>query len=209
MSSTTVLRPGIALGPYPQREDLRDTWLDRAAASVGGFIRQRAYGRSPGHANFVGLVNAEGQRIAGLADEHIRQLVPELRQRLYSEGLQEPLVARAFAIVREIAARRLGMRPFDVQLVGGRVMLEGKIAEMETGEGKTLTATLPACAAALAGIPVHIVTVNDFLVLRDAAWMKPIYSFFGLRVGTITEGMAPDARRAAYACDITYCTNKQ
>jgi preprotein translocase subunit SecA len=89
------------------------------------------------------------------------------------------------------------------------VMLEGKVAEMETGEGKTLTATLPACAAALAGIPVHIVTVNDFLVLRDAAWMKPLYGFFGLKVGTITEGMTPEARRAAYACDITYCTNKQ
>ena len=78
--------------------------------------------------------------------------------------------------MREIAGRRLGMRPFDVQLLGGRVMLEGKIAEMETGEGKTLTATLPACTAALAGIPVHIVTVNDFLVMRDAAWMRPIYS---------------------------------
>ncbi len=80
---------------------------------------------------------------------------------------------------------------------------------METGEGKTLTATLPACAAALAGIPVHIVTVNDFLVMRDAAWMKPIYRFLGLTVGTITEGMTPDARRSAYACDITYGTNKQ
>jgi preprotein translocase subunit SecA len=101
------------------------------------------------------------------------------------------------------------MRPFDVQLLGGRVMLEGKIAEMETGEGKTLTATLPACAAALAGIPVHIVTVNDFLVMRDAAWMEPVYKFLGLTVGTITEGMAPEARRAAYACDITYGTNKQ
>jgi preprotein translocase subunit SecA len=80
---------------------------------------------------------------------------------------------------------------------------------METGEGKTLTATLPACAAALAGVPVHIVTVNDFLVMRDAAWMSPLYKFFGLTVGTITEGMTPEARRSAYACDITYCTNKQ
>jgi preprotein translocase subunit SecA len=111
--------------------------------------------------------------------------------------------------VREVAGRRLGMRPFDVQLVGGRVMLDGKIAEMETGEGKTLTATLPACTAALAGIPVHIVTINDFLVMRDSAWMGPLYKFFGLRVGTITEGMAPEERRAAYACDITYGTNKQ
>ena len=209
MSTTTTLRPGIALGPYPQREDLRDSWLDRSAASLGGFIRQRAYGRSPRRGPFLAQVNAEGQRLAALTDREMRDTIPELRRRLYSEGLLEPLVARAFAVVREISQRRLGMRPFDVQLLGGRVMLEGKIAEMETGEGKTLTATLPACAAALAGIPVHIVTVNDFLVMRDAAWMGPIYKFLGLSVGTITEGMAPDERRAAYACDITYGTNKQ
>jgi preprotein translocase subunit SecA len=209
MSDTAVLRPGIALGPYPQREDLREGWLDRAAASLAGVIRQRVYGRNPGHAEFLALVEAEGRQLAGLADPQIRERVPELRRRLYSEGLREELVARTFAVVREIAGRRLGMRPYDVQLLGGRVMLEGKIAEMETGEGKTLAATLPACTAALAGIPVHIVTVNDFLVMRDAAWMGPIYKFLGLAVGTITEGMAPEARRAAYASDITYGTNKQ
>ena len=209
MSSTAVLRPGIALGRYPQREDLRDGWLDRAAASIIGFVRQRASGRSPGHEQFLGRVNAAGCDLSALTNAQIKETVPELRRRLYSEGMKEELVARAFAVVREAADRLLHMRPFDVQLLGGRVMLEGKIAEMETGEGKTLAATLPACAAALAGIPVHIVTVNDFLVLRDAAWMKPLYAFFGLRVGTITEGMSPDARRAAYACDITYCTNKQ
>lgn len=209
MSSTTVLRPGIALGPYPQREDLREGWFDRAAASMIGFVRQRAYGRNPGRAEFLALVNEEGQGLVDLTDKQIRELVPDLRRRLYSEGLEDQLVARTFAMVREIAGRRLGIRPFDVQLLGGRVMLEGKIAEMETGEGKTLTATLPACTAALAGIPVHIVTVNDFLVSRDAAWMEPVYRFFGLTVGTITEGMAPEARRAAYACNITYGTNKQ
>ena len=209
MSSSAALRPGIALGRYPQREDLRESWLDRAAAGLTGLVRQRAFGRNPGHGEFLSLVEAEGRLLSGQSDQDIKASVPELRRRLYSEGLSEELVARTFAIVREAAARRVGMRPFDVQLLGGRVMLDGKIAEMETGEGKTLTATLPACAAALAGIPVHIVTVNDFLVLRDAAWMKPVYRFFGLSVGTITEGLAPDARRAAYACDITYCTNKQ
>jgi preprotein translocase subunit SecA len=209
MSSTAALRPGIALGRYPQREDLRDGWLDRTAASLVGFIRQRTYGRSAGNAPFIARVNAACGDLKNLSNREIREMVPDLRRRLYSEGLQEELIARVFAIAREGADRLLKMRPFDVQLVGGRVMLEGKIAEMETGEGKTLTATLPACAAALAGIPVHIVTVNDFLVMRDAAWMKPLYAFFGLTVGTITEGMSPDARRAAYASDITYCTNKQ
>jgi len=209
MSSSAALRPGIALGRYPQREDLRDGWLDRAAASLGGFIRQRAYGRNPGHAQFLARVNGEARELGALSNREIKARIPELRRRLYSEGLQEELVAHVFAVAREAAERLLKMRPFDVQLLGARVMLEGKIAEMETGEGKTLSATLPACAAALAGIPVHVVTVNDFLVMRDAAWMGPLYAFFGLSVGTITEGMAPDARRAAYACDITYCTNKQ
>jgi len=96
-----------------------------------------------------------------------------------------------------------------VQLYGGRVMLNGMVAEMETGEGKTLTATLPAATAALAGVPVHIVTVNDFLVSRDAQWMGPVYEALGLSVGTIVEDMTPEQRRRAYACDITYCTNKQ
>jgi len=213
MSSTALLRPGIALGHYPQREDTRDGWLDRMAASIAGFVRQQAYGRnagrSPGQQAFIERVNAAAANLAGLSNQEIRDTVPELRRRLYSEGLKDELVAQVFAIAREAADRLLRMRPFDVQLLGGRVMLEGKIAEMETGEGKTLTATLPACAAALAGIPVHIVTVNDFLVMRDAAWMKPVYAFFGLKVGTIIEGMQPDERRAAYACDITYCTNKQ
>jgi len=209
MSNTSMLRPGIALGPYPQREDLRDSWLDRTAASLTGMVRQRIYGRNPGRGDFLEHVQSEGKQLADLTDQQIKDRIPELRRRLYSEGLDDALVARTFAIVREISERRLGMRPFDVQLLGGQVMLEGKIAEMETGEGKTLTATLPACAAALAGIPVHIVTVNDFLVMRDAAWMKPIYRFLGLTVGTITEGMTPDARRSAYACDITYGTNKQ
>ena len=209
MSSAAALRPGIALGAYPQREDARDGWFDRAAAGIAGFIRQRAYGRNPRHAEFLARVDEAARGSERLSDAQLRARVPELRRRLYSEGLQEQLVAAAFALVRQVAERRVGMRPFDVQLLGGRVMLDGKIAEMETGEGKTLAATLPACTAALAGIPVHIVTVNDFLVQRDAAWMGPLYKFFGLTVGTITEGMSLEARRAAYACDVTYCTNKQ
>jgi preprotein translocase subunit SecA len=209
MSSTASLRPGIALGPYPQREDIRDGWLDRFAASSAGVLRQRFSGWDPGHRDFLALVATEGEKLGRLTDAQLKDLVPGLRRLLYSEGLKQEHVVRTFAMVREVADRRLGMRPYDVQLMGGRVMLDGKVAEMETGEGKTLTATLPACAAALAGIPVHIVTVNDFLVQRDAVWMGPVYKFLGLSVGTVTEGMTSDARRAAYACDITYCTNKQ
>jgi preprotein translocase subunit SecA len=209
MSSTAALRPGVSLGSYPEREDLRESWLDRTVTGVAGFIRQRASGRTPGHNEFLALVETEARGLAQESDQQLKERLPDLRRRLYSEGLQEVLVARCFALVREVAERRLGLRPFDVQLLGGRVMLEGKVAEMETGEGKTLTATLPACAAALAGIPVHIVTVNDFLVLRDAAWMNPIYKFLGISVGTISEGMSPEERRDAYGCDICYGTNKQ
>ncbi len=208
-TSTELLRPGIAVGPYPEREDIRDSWLDRVAAGVTGFLRQHAYGRHPRYWGFVRKVDEQAEGLDGLSDPELRERIGELRQRLYSEGLKDDLVARSFALIREVAPRCLDMRHYDVQLFGGWVMLSGMIAEMETGEGKTLTATLPAATAALAGIPVHVVTVNDFLVTRDAAWMAPVYNFLGLTVGTITEGLGPRERQQAYACDITYCTNKQ
>ena len=125
------------------------------------------------------------------------------------DGLSGPEVARAFALIREIADRKLGLRHFDVQLYGGWTMLNGMLAEMETGEGKTLTATLTASTAALAGIPVHVITSNDYLASRDAAEMAPVYQALGLSVGTVVAGMDPDQRRTAYASDITYTTNKQ
>jgi preprotein translocase subunit SecA len=112
-------------------------------------------------------------------------------------------------LVREAARRELGQSHFDVQLFGGQVLLRGMVAEMETGEGKTLTATLPACTAALAGLPVHIITVNDYLAERDADWMRPVYTALGLTVGLIVHGLDPEERRAAYRCDVTYGTNKE
>ena len=212
MAATTnsaLLRPGVAVGKYPQRRDVRENWLDRAVARVTGAARQVLRSRGRGFDAFIRQVNAAATGLDGLSEQELGWRTRELRRRMYSEGLKDPLVAEAFALVREVAGRRLGMRHYDVQLFGGRVMLEGMIAEMETGEGKTMTATLPACAAALAGIPVHVVTVNDFLVSRDAEWMGPIYQAFGLSVGVILEGMGLEERRKAYACDVTYCTNKQ
>jgi preprotein translocase subunit SecA len=208
-TNSALLRPGVAVGRYPQREDVRENWLDRAVARTNGIARQLLRSRGRGYDRFIAQVNASAIGLEALSDQELGWRTHELRRRMYSEGLKDPLVAEAFALVREVAGRRLGMRHYDVQLFGGRVMLEGMIAEMETGEGKTMTATLPAVAAALAGIPVHVVTVNDFLVARDAEWMKPIYKAFGLTVSTILEGMSLEERRAAYACDITYCTNKQ
>jgi preprotein translocase subunit SecA len=204
-----LLRPGIALGNYPEREDIRDTVLDRLAASAVGYLHQYALGRHPRYYKFVEQVNVYAKGLDKVSDQDLAARVHVLRGLLYSQGLLDDLVAETFAIIREVSGRKLGMRHHDVQLFGGKVMLQGKIAEMETGEGKTLTATLPAATVALSGVPVHIVTVNDFLVERDAKWMKPVYQALGLKVGTIMEGMTPDERRAAYACDITYCSNKQ
>ncbi|MDR7465539.1 MAG: preprotein translocase subunit SecA, partial [Armatimonadota bacterium] len=155
------------------------------------------------------MVGAHERAVGRMTDAAIRAAAGELRLRLRREGLAEEPVALAFALVREAAARTVRERHYDVQLIGGRVLLDGMVAEMETGEGKTLAATLPACTAALAGIPVHIVTVNDYLATRDAEWMGPIYRALGLSVGVIRHGLDPEARRAAYACDITYCTNKE
>jgi preprotein translocase subunit SecA len=115
----------------------------------------------------------------------------------------------AFATVREAAKRAIGLRPFDVQLIGGMILNENSIAEMKTGEGKTLVATLPVYLNALSGNGVHVVTVNDYLARRDAEWMARIYGFLGLTTGIITHGIDDDERREAYACDITYATNNE
>ncbi|MEH6515894.1 MAG: preprotein translocase subunit SecA [Halioglobus sp.] len=208
-ASSAMLRPGPLVGAYPQRDETRDSWLDETAARASGFLRQHIKGRNSRYARFIERVDAQSDGLSALAENDLQTNVSELRRRLYSEGLKDELVARSFGLIREYSSRCLGMRHHDVQLFGGYVMLNGMVAEMETGEGKTMTATLPACTAALAGIPVHIVTVNDFLVTRDSEWMRPLFQAMGLTVGFITEEMDLEQRRQAYGCDITYCTNKQ
>jgi preprotein translocase subunit SecA len=151
----------------------------------------------------------EGRDVGRLSDTDLRQAIQALRPSIVRHGFTVGTVARGFALVREASHRTIGQRHFDVQLLGGRLLLKNVVAEMDTGEGKTLTATLPACMVALAGSPVHIVTVNDYLAARDAEEMGPIYRTLGLSVGVIVQGMTPEARRAAYACDVTYCTNKE
>lgn len=144
-----------------------------------------------------------------LTDEDFPKKTQEFRDRLENGQTLDDLLPEAFALVREASRRTLGMRHFDVQLVGGMVLHKGKIAEMKTGEGKTLVATLPAYLNALAGKGVHIVTVNDYLASRDAAWMGPVYQFCGLSVGLIVHDLSYPERKAAYACDITYGTNNE
>jgi preprotein translocase subunit SecA len=158
----------------------------------------------------VKAINAMEPEIQALSDEELRAKTAEFRERLASEEeTLDDLLPEAFAVAREAARRTIGQRPFDVQLVGGMALHDGRVAEMKTGEGKTLSATLPAYLNALEGQGVHVVTVNDYLARRDAQWMGQIYEFLGLTVGLIQHDMEPEDRRAAYAADITYGTNNE
>jgi len=157
----------------------------------------------------VAEINALEPQFVALSDEALKAKTIEFRAELAAGKTLNDLMAPAFAAVREAAKRALGQRHFDVQLLGGMVLHEGAIAEMRTGEGKTLVATLPVYLNALAGRGVHVVTVNDYLASRDAAWMAQVYNFLGLTVGAIVHGLDDVERRAAYACDITYGTNNE
>ncbi len=203
------VQASIVSGIYPERQEPRVEWLDRMETYAAGLLAPWFRPRASRFEWVVDLVNAHARSTEGLSDREILEASRSLGQRLRKEGYKKELVAQVFALVREVASRKIGIRHFGVQLIGGLVLLNGMVAEMETGEGKTLTATLPACTAALAGVPVHIITVNDYLADRDANWMEPVYRALGLSVGTIKHGMGPEARRAAYRCDITYCTNKE
>ncbi|MGD0143139.1 MAG: DEAD/DEAH box helicase, partial [Rhizomicrobium sp.] len=143
------------------------------------------------------------------SDAELKAMTPALRERLKQGESLDDILPEAFATVREGAMRTLGQRHFDVQLVGGMVLHAGHIAEMKTGEGKTLVATLAVYLNALAGEGVHVVTVNDYLAKRDSEWMGQIYTFLGLTVGCIVHGLSEQQRREAYACDVTYGTNNE
>ena len=154
-------------------------------------------------------INALEPAMMAAGDEELKAKTPYFKEKLQKGAELDDILVEAFAVAREAARRTVQMRPFDVQILGGLVLHEGKIAEMKTGEGKTLAATMPLYLNALAGRGVHLVTVNDYLARRDAAWMGPIYHFLGLTVGVIVHGMDDDERRKAYHTDITYGTNNE
>ncbi|WP_126453532.1 preprotein translocase subunit SecA [Sulfuriflexus mobilis] len=155
------------------------------------------------------LINALEDEMAALTDEALSARTDTLRERFQKGETLDALLPEAFAVCREAGKRIMGMRHFDVQLIGAMALHDGKIAEMRTGEGKTLVATLAVYLNALSGKGVHVVTVNDYLAKRDAEWMEPLYNFLGMRVGVIIAGMGADAKRESYAADITYGTNNQ
>lgn len=194
--------------PYAERADARDTAMDRRLLAAGAWLR-RAFPAGLWRARLIADLAEQLQpEVERLGEAALRGQADELRSAFLKRGFENKLVARAFALVRAVAWRQVGMAHFPVQLTGGCLMLHGMLAEMETGEGKTLTATLPAAAAALAGLPVHVITVNDYLAERDGELMRPVYQALGLSVGITRPEQQPAERRAAYAADITYCTNK-
>jgi preprotein translocase subunit SecA len=180
--------------------------LRSLAAKIFGTSNDRKVAQYKGR---IAAINELEAAVAALSDEALKARTAEFRQQLADGKTLDDLLPAAFATVREAAKRTLGQRHFDVQLIGGMALHEGRIAEMKTGEGKTLVATLAVYLNALEGKGVHVVTVNDYLARRDAAWMGQIYAFLGMTTGVIVHGLSDEQRRQAYACDITYGTNNE
>jgi preprotein translocase subunit SecA len=179
-----------------------------------GAIAKKLFGSAndravKGYFKTVQAINALEPQISALTDAALQAKTVEFKQRLEKGESLDDLLPEAFAVTREAAKRVLGQRHYDVQLIGGMVLHDGRIAEMKTGEGKTLVATLAVYLNALAGNGVHVVTVNDYLAKRDAEWMGRVYGFLGLTTGIIVHGLDDEERRAAYACDVTYGTNNE
>ena len=180
--------------------------IERAITSLFGSTNAR-YIRNL-HAK-VNAINALEPKFQAMNDEELRGQTAEFRRRLAAGETLDDLLVEAFAVCREAGRRFIGLRHYDVQMLGGMVLHSGNIAEMVTGEGKTLVATLPAYLNALAGKGIHVVTVNNYLARRDMEWMGPIYMGLGLSVGAIYSNMDPVEKQKAYDCDITYGTNNE
>ena len=180
--------------------------INKALKAVFGTRNSRELKRM---GKVVKKINALADDVKALDDSQLAAKTDEFKQRLAAGETLDQILPEAFAVVREAGERVLGMRHFDVQLIGGMALHEGKIAEMRTGEGKTLVATLPAYLNALGGSSVHLVTVNDYLAHRDAHWMGPLYNFLGLKFGVIRSGQAMEEKHEAYAADIIYGTNNE
>lgn len=200
--------PATRIDMTEVRPPKRD-WFDRAAHGLMGRGLDLVGRISQKSHRFLAALEVEGRALANISDTDLSCTVSDLRRELARAEVSEEAYIRTFAVAREAASRSVGMRPYDVQMMGARAMLDRRIAEMRTGEGKTLTATLTASFAALRGLPVHVLTVNDYLAARDAEEMGPVYARLGLSVGCIVHGMPPEERQRHYARDVVYATNKE
>ncbi len=207
MHANSLPQPGLIWGLYPEKrtagQDL--AWANRLNAAAMRFAR-------PGLRRYQAIAQRSldiEQGLSQLSESAFKEAVRGIRQRLARDGLTAETIAQAFAYTGNACRRHLGMSPFDTQRMAAAIMLDNQLAEMATGEGKTLVAALTAATGALAGIPVHVVTANEYLVGRDAARLRPVYAALGLSVGAVQQSLDGHARRAEYACDITYCTAKE
>jgi preprotein translocase subunit SecA len=203
--------PDSASGaPYPERPDPKWRRLDATLTAAWEGIARRSLApwTRASLARFAALAETHAPALADLSDPALRDRAEALRAPLVRHGMRPDLAAHAFALAREASRRVLGLRHHTVQLMGGAAMLRGALAEMDTGEGKTITALLPSVAFALAGRPVHVITVNDYLAARDAEQLRPVLAALGISTGLVVLDDPPDLHRAAYAADVTYCTNK-
>lgn len=198
--------PGIVLGAYPERTERRGDAKQRPGRHAGQPTRLR---HSRHYQRIAHRAAAIGEDIANLDEAGVTARLRKVRSDMAVHGFADRLVAEAFALVGRVSKESLGAQPYVTQLTAAAIMLDGKLAEMATGEGKTLAAAICAATAALTGIPVHVMTANDYLVTRDAEMLGPFYRALGLSVGSVTQESDRDARRRAYACNVTYCTAGQ
>ena len=209
MLKNITLHPPASREIRAELKDRKPTFLDKAFRFIMSYLEVPLIKGALNMRGFVAMVDKYSEEFASLEDDALKVSSINMSLRLHEEGLTDKMIARSFALVREVSHRVLGMRHYDCQLMGGFAIIRGTIAEMATGEGKTLAATLPAATAAMAGIPVHVVTVNDYLTERDAKLMEPVYKALGLNVGYAIHDMDPQEKQKAYDCKITYCTNKE
>ena len=207
--SSLAPHPNVFYGQYPIKKHKKTGWLDKSMQGINKLSATVFKPQGKSHKVMLNRVHASHKIIETLSDAVLDKFIIDIKCQLHRKGLKDELVCRAFAIIKEVAKREINMSHYDSQLTGGWIMMQGKIAEMQTGEGKTLTATLPVGCGAMASMPVHVVTVNDYLVERDAELMRPVYERLGLTVGCVIDGMSDEERQQAYRCDITYCTSQQ
>ncbi len=205
-----IYRPGVALGSYPEKKYVKRAPFESFVDAALRRIRPRAANGTADGEKFVEDVKAFSLSFNELNEADFQARCIDLRLSLQHKGYDPQLTAQAFAAVREASGRLLGKRHFPTQLLGGWALLKGHVAEMQTGEGKTITTLLPACTAAMAGVPVHVITANDYLAARDAETLIPVFEWFGLTVGVINDEVSdPAARKAAYDCHVLYCSPSQ
>ena len=208
ISSGIPSRPGIEQGFYPERKSSDDGWLDKMNHSLNGLLGANGLFGSSGSCPLE-VIHSFARIFAQYDDKRLRDKARSLRVEMHRHGGTASLVCESFALAREVSGRILGLWHHDVQLVGGWILIHGQLAEMDTGEGKSLTAVLAAATAAMIGVPVHVITVNDYLVSRDVELLRPVYSALGISVSAALSSIDVGARQEAYRSDIVYCTNKQ